>query len=58
MLFSYVNSKGFFTVEGKKNQFPDAFVFECLRTEASEEEPIIVVSNDRDFEQPRSGTLF
>lgn len=55
VLFSYTNSEGFFAVEAKKDQFPDAFVFECLKAEASGEEPIIVVSNDHDFEKPVEG---
>lgn len=49
---SYTADEGFFTHKGKKNQFPDAFIFECLKIEASEKEPIIVVSNDSDFDKP------
>ena len=52
---SYTAGEGFFTGEGKKDQFPDAFIFECLKTEASKKEPIIIVSNDRDFEKPVEG---
>ena len=52
---SYVTNKGFFTQEGKKNQFPDAFIFECLKAKASKKEPIIIVSNDHDFEKPVEG---
>ena len=49
---AYAADEGFFTREGKKNQFPDAFIFECLKAEASSKEPMIIVSNDRDFEKP------
>ena len=49
---SYTADEGFFTQKGKKNQFPDAFIFECLKTEASKKEPIIIVSNDGDFDKP------
>ena len=48
----YTNEKGFFADGNKKNQFPDAFVFERLKNEASQNEPIIIVSKDRDFEKP------
>ena len=48
----YATSKGFFTDEGKKDQFPDAFIFECLKSEASSDQPVIIVSNDSDFEKP------
>ena len=37
---------------GKKHQFPDAFVFERLKEESSQNEPLIIVSRDKDFEQP------
>lgn len=49
---SYATGKGFFSGEGKKDQFPDAFIFECLKAEASEETPVIIVSNDGDFDEP------
>ena len=49
---SYTADEGFFTHKGKKNQFSDAFIFECLKTEASRKEPIIIVSNDSDFDKP------
>lgn len=52
---SYTAGEGFFTGEGKKDQFPDAFIFECLKTEASKEKPIIIVSDDRDFKKPVEG---
>lgn len=49
---AYASGEGFFTGEGKKDQFPDAFIFECLKVEASSKSPVIVVSNDADFEKP------
>jgi len=47
----YANKEGFFSGEGKKDQFPDAFIFECLKKEA-EEAPIIIVSSDGDYLAP------
>ena len=49
---AYAAGEGFFTSTGKKDQFPDAFIFECIKAEASKEEPVIIVSNDGDFEKP------
>ncbi len=48
---AYAAGEGFFSSEGKKNQFPDAFTFECLKQEASEE-PVIIVTQDGDFVKP------
>ena len=49
----YFDQRGLFADgKGKKHQFPDAFVFERLKDEASQNEPIIIVSRDRDFERP------
>ena len=48
----YAANKGFFTYDSKKDQFPDAFIFECLKAEASEDEPVVIVSNDGDFSKP------
>ena len=49
VLAAYTAGEGFFNGEAKKDQFPDAFIFECLRNEASENSPIIIVSKDGDF---------
>lgn len=49
---AYAASEGFFAGDGKKDQFPDAFAFECLKAEASEEHPVVIVSNDGDFDGP------
>lgn len=48
---AYANRDGFFSGKGKKDQFPDAFIFECLK-EASKTQHVIVVSNDSDFLGP------
>lgn len=47
----YTNKEGFFNGEGKKDQFPDAFIFECLKKE-SIEAPVIIVSSDGDYSNP------
>lgn len=53
VLSQYINEIGFFgNGSGKKYQFPDAFIFERLKDEASENEPLIIVSKDKDFIQP------
>jgi len=49
---AYAAGEGFFTGEGKKDQFPDAFIFECLKAEASKKEPVIIVSSDGDYDKP------
>lgn len=49
---AYAAGNGFFSGDGKKDQFPDAFAFECLKKEASQNTPVIIVSNDGDFEHP------
>lgn len=49
---SYAAGEGFFAGDGKKDQFPDAFAFECLKQEASKKRPVIIVSNDGDFDGP------
>jgi len=48
----YTNETGFFSGEVKKDQFPDAFIFECLNKEASSDTPVIIISNDGDFQVP------
>ena len=56
IFISYAEGSGFFTGEGKRHQFPDAFIFERLKQEASEDSRITVVSNDNDFEAPVKAT--
>lgn len=52
---AYADGSGFFGGEGKKDQFPDAFIFECLKAEASAKSPVIIVSDDGDFTAPVKG---
>ncbi|MGP0567003.1 MULTISPECIES: PIN domain-containing protein [unclassified Nitrospina] len=49
---AYGDKSSFFSGKGKKDQFPDAFIFECLKAEASADSPVIIVSLDNDFESP------
>jgi len=49
---SYAAGSGFFSGEGKKDQFPDAFTFECLKAVATDKSPVIIVSDDGDFDAP------
>lgn len=49
---SYSAGTGFFSGEGKKDQFPDAFIFECLKAVATNNSPVIIVSDDGDFDAP------
>lgn len=49
---AYAEKSGFFSGEGKRDQFPDAFIFECLKAEVSAKSPVIIVSNDGDFLAP------
>jgi len=49
---SYTHKNGFFSGEGKKDQFSDAFIFECIKKETSKDLPIIIVSKDGDFDGP------
>ena len=52
---AYAADEGFFTGEGKKNQFADAFIFECIKAEVANGEPVIIVSDDGDFDKPVKG---
>ena len=52
VLDAYSRQEGFFSGEGKKDQFPDAFTFEALKRVAADGAKIIIVSNDGDFEGP------
>lgn len=48
---AYSQREGFFSGEGKKDQFPDAFIFECIKNIANSS-PIIIVSADKDYIGP------
>ena len=53
VIFEYYDrGEGVFVAQNKKNQFPDAFVFECLKAVASEDTPILIVAVDPDFTEP------
>ena len=52
---NYTEGTSFFAGDAKKDQFPDAFIFECLRPEASKETPLVIVSDDGDFDGPVDG---
>lgn len=49
---SYAAGSGFFSGEGKKDQFPDAFTFECLKAVSAKKSPVIIISDDGDFVAP------
>ena len=48
----YDQNEGFFVADNKKYQFPDAFIFECLKSVATEDAPLLLVTADRDFREP------
>lgn len=45
----YTHRRGVFGPDAKKDQFPDAFIFERLRSEGQAHDDLIVVSDDKDF---------
>ena len=49
---AYALNEGLFIAQNKKNQFPDAFIFECLKTVASADSPLLIVADDTDFDVP------
>ncbi|WP_295941471.1 PIN domain-containing protein [uncultured Xanthomonas sp.] len=49
ILSSYTHGTGLFGPSGKKDQFPDAFIFATISSDVSEEKPLIVWSQDGDF---------
>ncbi len=55
---SYSDGSGFFSGDGKKDQFPDAFIFECIKQFASDKSPVIIVSDDKDFDKPAEAEEF
>jgi len=46
---AYVHKTGLFGDDAKKDQFPDAFIFEALRAIATKDVPLTIVSADEDF---------
>ena len=49
---AYDMNEGLFNAENKKNQFPDAFIFECMKTIVSTDSPLLLVADDSDFDVP------
>ncbi|WP_193188906.1 PIN domain-containing protein [Nisaea sediminum] len=50
ILKNYSMKSGFFSFSNKKDQFPDAFIFESLFAAADSLGPITIISKDHDFE--------
>jgi hypothetical protein len=46
---AYAQRKGLFSEDAKKDQFPDAFIFEALKTGAKKNDPLMIISDDKDF---------
>jgi PIN domain len=46
---AYARKTGLFGDDAKKDQFPDAFIFEVLKAVATERVPLTIVSDDKDF---------
>jgi hypothetical protein len=46
---AYARKEGLFGDDAKKDQFPDAFIFEALRAVATKGDPLTIVSDDKDF---------
>ena len=56
----YVNASGFFNPRNKPDQFADAFIFAAVGQNATNDDPIIIVARDNDFDEPvrrKSGTM-
>lgn len=47
----YDQNEGMFVAKNKKNQFPDAFIFERLKDFASADRRLYIVADDLDFEE-------
>ena len=46
---AYAHKTGLFADHAKKDQFPDAFIFETLKAVATKDDPLTVISDDKDF---------
>jgi PIN domain len=46
---AYARKIGLFGDDAKKDQFPDAFIFEVLKTGATKGDPLTIISDDNDF---------
>ena len=47
---SYRQETGLFSGEAKKEQFPDAFIWETLKAAATKSDPLTIVTDDGDFD--------
>lgn len=47
---SYSRKTGLFSGEAKKDQFPDAFIWDALKAVATQSDPLIIVTDDGDFD--------
>ena len=48
----YTNNSGFFSPSNKPDQFADAFVFAAVVQESTNDDPMIIVARDNDFDEP------
>jgi hypothetical protein len=46
---AYARRTGLFGDDAKKDQFPDAFIFEALKATVTKSDPLTIVSDDKDF---------
>jgi len=46
---AYARKIGLFGDDAKKDQFPDAFIFEVLKAGATKRDPLTIISDDKDF---------
>ena len=53
---NYTLKQGVFSETAKKDQFPDAFIVECLKLEIQEGGSIVIVSKDGDFDEEIKAT--
>ena len=56
ILSDYSKGNGFFSSRNKKDQFPDAFVFDTLVAHSDNDNPLLIVSDDGDFEHAAETT--
>jgi hypothetical protein len=53
----YTHRRGVFGKEAKKDQFPDAFIFERVRSEGKAHDEIVIVSDDGDYAAAIKNTM-
>lgn len=52
VLNDYAKGKGFFAGTSKKDQFPDAFIFQALKTKLDQFGHLVILTNDGDYDAP------